>query len=100
MSFVALNVDNISVNYYLYAVLLGVTEIPAYLLPTPILMAMGRKPASSLLFAICGALLLAILGISRERTATIVTASLVSRFALSAAYGIFILYTSEFFPTV
>ncbi|XP_058795651.1 organic cation transporter protein [Phymastichus coffea] len=96
----ALNVDNISVNYYLYAVLLGVTEIPAYLLPSPILMLMGRRLASSALFAICGALLLTVLALAHQWTGAIVTASLVARFALSAAYGIFILYTSELFPTM
>ncbi|OXU21339.1 hypothetical protein TSAR_002331 [Trichomalopsis sarcophagae] len=96
----ALNVDNIAVDYYLYAVLLGVTEIPAYLVPTPILMLVGRRQASSALFIISGLLLLTILSISREATAVLVAASLVARFCLSAAYGVFILYTSEFFPTI
>lgn len=95
-----MNVDNFAVDYYLYAVLLGVTEIPAYLVPTPILMVLGRRQASSALFIISGLLLLTILSISRAATAAIVTASLVGRFFLSAAYGVFILYTSEFFPTV
>ncbi|XP_014207000.1 organic cation transporter protein [Copidosoma floridanum] len=96
----ALNVDNIAVDYYLFAVLQGVTEIPAYLVPTPILIVMGRRQASSMLFVLSGALLMAILSISRSNTAVIVAATLVSRFALSAAYGVIILYTSEFFPTV
>jgi hypothetical protein len=96
----ALNVDAVSVNYYLYAVLLGVTEIPAYLLPTPVLMVMGRRQASSILFATSGLLLLVILALPRSQTVAIVSVSLISRFSLSAAYGIMILYASEFFPTV
>ncbi|CAB0037967.1 unnamed protein product [Trichogramma brassicae] len=96
----ALNVDNFAVDYYLYAVLLGVTEIPAYLVPSPILLFFGRKQASSALYGVCGALLLLLLGVARTETALVVTASLVARFCLSAAYGIFILYTSEFFPTI
>ncbi|KAJ8680674.1 hypothetical protein QAD02_016461 [Eretmocerus hayati] len=96
----AINADNISANYYWWAVLLGLTEIPAYLLPTPVLMFVGRRRASSTFFVVSGIILISILGISRSETAIIVFASLVGRFALSVAYSIVILYTSEIFPTV
>ncbi|KAJ8680663.1 hypothetical protein QAD02_016450 [Eretmocerus hayati] len=96
----ALNVDNISVDYYWWAVLMGLTEIPAYLLPSPVLMFVGRRKASSTFFFISGLILVSILSISRTEIAILVFASLVGRFALSVAYGIVILYTSEFFPTI
>ncbi|XP_011505904.1 PREDICTED: organic cation transporter protein-like [Ceratosolen solmsi marchali] len=96
----ALNVDAVSVNYYLYALLLGVTEIPAYLLPTPVLMVMGRRQASSILFGTSGLLLIVILALPRSQTVAIVSVNLISRFSLSAAYGIMILYASELFPTI
>ncbi|XP_011504021.1 PREDICTED: solute carrier family 22 member 16-like, partial [Ceratosolen solmsi marchali] len=95
-----LNVDAVSVNYYLYALLLGVTEIPAYLLPTPVLMVMGRRQASSILFGTSGLLLIVILALPRSQTVAIVSVNLISRFSLSAAYGIMILYASELFPTI
>lgn len=79
---------------------MGLTEIPAYVVPSAVLMVMGRRQAGTLLYVIGGVSLLCILAIPRVNTAAIMGVALTGRFALSAVYGIIILYTSELFPTV
>lgn len=79
---------------------MGLTEIPAYLIPTPILMIMGRRPGSTTLYVIATLCLLCILAIPTTESDVIMTVSLIGRFSASAAYGIVILYSSELFPTV
>ncbi|XP_076231195.1 organic cation transporter protein isoform X2 [Calliopsis andreniformis] len=96
----ALNVNNFSTNKYIYVLVMGLTEIPAYLIPTPILMVLGRRQASAALYIIAGLCLLSILAIPTIETDTIMIVSLIGRFSASAAYGIIILYSSELFPTV
>lgn len=96
----ALNVDNFSANRYLYILVMGITEVPAYLIPTPILMFAGRKQACAVMYSLTALLLLSILAISAKETLTIIIVALTARFILSAAYSIVILYTSELFPTI
>ncbi|XP_017890706.1 solute carrier family 22 member 16-like, partial [Ceratina calcarata] len=96
----ALNVNNFSTDRYIYVVVMGLTEIPAYLIPTPILMVMGRRPGSASLFIIAAFCLLCILAIPTTDSTAIMVISLIGRFSASAAYGIAILYSSELFPTV
>ncbi|CAK9831613.1 Organic cation transporter protein [Anthophora retusa] len=96
----ALNVNNFSANRYIYVLVMGLTEIPAYLIPTPILMIMGRRPGSSVLYIIAALCLLCILVIPTTQSDAIMVVSLIGRFSASAAYGIAILYSSELFPTV
>ncbi|KZC12278.1 PREDICTED: organic cation transporter protein [Dufourea novaeangliae] len=96
----ALNVNNFSANRYIYVMVMGLTEIPAYLIPTPILMVMGRRHGSGSLYIIASICLLSILTIPVAQSDTIMIVSLIGRFSASAAYGIAILYSSELFPTV
>ncbi|XP_043523359.1 organic cation transporter protein [Frieseomelitta varia] len=96
----ALNVNNFSTNRYIYVSVMGLTEIPAYLIPTPILMVMGRRTGSGSLYIIAALCLLSILAIPTTDSDTIMIVSLIGRFSASAAYGIAILYSSELFPTV
>ncbi|XP_014606015.1 PREDICTED: organic cation transporter protein-like [Polistes canadensis] len=96
----ALNVDNFSANRYLYILVMGITEVPAYLIPTPILIFAGRKQACSVMYSLTALLLLSILAISAKETLAIIIVALTARFILSAAYSIMILYTSELFPTI
>ncbi|KOX69946.1 Organic cation transporter protein [Melipona quadrifasciata] len=96
----ALNVNNFSTNRYIYVSVMGLTEIPAYLIPTPILMVMGRRTGSGSLYIIAALCLLCILVIPTTDSDTIMIVSLIGRFSASAAYGIVILYSSELFPTV
>lgn len=79
---------------------MGLTEIPAYLIPTPILMVMGRRQGSEALYIIAALCLLCILAIPTTENDAIMIISLIGRFSASAAYGIVILYSSELFPTV
>lgn len=79
---------------------MGLTEIPAYLIPTPILMIIGRRRGSEILYIIAALCLLCILAIPTSETDVIMVISLIGRFSASAAYGIVILYSSELFPTV
>ncbi|XP_043276634.1 organic cation transporter protein-like isoform X2 [Venturia canescens] len=97
---IALNVDNFSVDHYTYMLIMGLTEVPAYLVPSGILMMIGRRQSGALLYTIGGVCLLSILAISRDNTVAIMLVALTGRFALSAVYGIIILYTSELFPTI
>ncbi|KAG7208609.1 hypothetical protein KM043_014817 [Ampulex compressa] len=96
----ALNVDNFSADRYIYVLVMGLTEIPAYIIPTPILMFIGRRQASAILYSGAALCLLSILMIPTTYTAAIMTVALIGRFTLSAVYGIVILFTSELFPTV
>ncbi|XP_066594904.1 organic cation transporter protein [Prorops nasuta] len=96
----ALNVQNFSTNRYYYVVIMGLTEIPAYLLATPLLMVMGRRQATTMLYSIGALCLLGILALPSTKTLAIVSICLIGRFALSIVFGIIILYTSELFPTV
>ncbi|XP_076382482.1 organic cation transporter protein isoform X2 [Megalopta genalis] len=96
----ALNLNNFSTNKYISVLVMGLTEIPAYLIPTPILMLMGRRPGCGYLYIIAAICLLSILAISTAEVNAIMTVSLIGRFCASAAYGIAILYSSELFPTV
>ena len=96
----ALNVNNFSTNRYIYVLVMGLTEIPAYLIPTPILMVVGRRQGSMALYIIAGLCLMSILVIPTTETDAIMSVSLIGRFSASAAYGIVILYSSELFPTV
>lgn len=96
----ALNVNNFSTNRYIYVLVMGLTEIPAYLIPTPILMIIGRRRGSEILYIIAALCLLCILAIPTSETDVIMVISLIGRFSASAAYGIVILYSSELFPTV
>ncbi|XP_076686945.1 organic cation transporter protein [Andrena cerasifolii] len=96
----ALNVNNFSTNRYIYVLVMGLTEIPAYLIPTPILMVVGRRQGSMALYIIAGLCLMCILIIPTTETDAIMSISLIGRFSASAAYGIVILYSSELFPTV
>ncbi|XP_076754538.1 organic cation transporter protein isoform X2 [Xylocopa sonorina] len=96
----ALNVNNFSANRYIYVLVMGLTEIPAYLIPTPILMLMGRRLGSTVLYVIAALCLLFILAIPTADSNAIMVVSLIGRFSASAAYGIVILYSSELFPTV
>ncbi|XP_054002072.1 organic cation transporter protein-like [Hylaeus anthracinus] len=96
----ALNLTNFSTNQYIYVLVMGLTEIPAYLIPTPILMVVGRRVGAGALYIIAALCLLCILVIPTSESDTILTVSLFGRFSASAAYGIVILYSSELFPTV
>ncbi|XP_076277681.1 organic cation transporter protein [Lasioglossum baleicum] len=96
----ALNVNNFSTNRYIYVLIMGLTEIPAYLIPTPILILVGRRLGSGLLYIIAAICLLGILAVPTAEANTVMIISLIGRFSASAAYGIVILYSSELFPTV
>lgn len=92
--------NNFSTNRYIYVLVMGLTEIPAYLIPTPILMMIGRRLGSEILYIVAALCLLCILVIPTSETDVIILISLIGRFSASAAYGIVILYSSELFPTV
>ncbi|XP_012134615.2 organic cation transporter protein [Megachile rotundata] len=96
----ALNLNNFSANRYIYVLMMGLTEIPAYLIPTPILMVIGRRTGSSTLYIIASFCLLCILTIPTTDADTIMVISLIGRFSATAGYGIAILHSSELFPTV
>ena len=98
--YTALNTDNFLVDRYLYVLIMGLTEIPAYVIPSAVLMIIGRRQASTLLYTLGGICLISILIIPREYTAAVMGVALTGRFALSSVYGIIILYTAELFPTV
>ncbi|XP_012262132.2 organic cation transporter protein isoform X2 [Athalia rosae] len=97
---IALNVDNFSANRYLYTFLTGVSEIPAYLVPLPLLAFMGRRAVTSLLFSISGIALLSILAIPQSDTTAIMVVALTGRLTVAAVFSVIILHTSELFPTV
>lgn len=64
-SVLALNGDNFSTNRYAYLALAGLVEAPSYVFPLFVLMFLGRKATSALLFLTSGIALLCILFISQ-----------------------------------
>ncbi|KAK9503273.1 hypothetical protein O3M35_011879 [Rhynocoris fuscipes] len=94
---IALNAHNFTANKYLYVALNGLSEAPGYIVPLIVLVYMGRKLTSTLLFNIAGIALIIILFL-KDATAVMIVA-LVGRFCISAVFAVIILHTSELFPT-
>ncbi|XP_033228198.1 organic cation transporter protein-like [Belonocnema kinseyi] len=96
----ALNGRNFSLDSYLYIFLLGLTKIPSCVLPIPLLMVMGRRNSTVLLYCFCSFAFLSTLVIPESEDNIIMVARLIGRCVVSAVFSIIILYTCELFPTV
>ncbi|XP_063878559.1 organic cation transporter-like protein [Scylla paramamosain] len=91
---------NISDDPFLYMVLSGLMEIPAYTLIVPVVQGFGRKFSLCSLYVICTSvlLILAVIPIAEHSTAVLVLA-MAGKMAIAAGFQTVVFYASELFPT-
>ncbi|CAL4093894.1 unnamed protein product [Meganyctiphanes norvegica] len=84
---------------YLYMVLSGVMEAPAYSLSAPIIEKFGRKVSTSTGYLIAGISVIAIT-FAPQVGWLVMTLALIGKLGISAAFQMIFLYITELFPTV
>ncbi|XP_068227218.1 organic cation transporter protein-like isoform X2 [Palaemon carinicauda] len=95
----ALNAVNYSADPFVYMVLGGLAEVPAYSITAPIVAAFGRRVPSILLYFLSGATILGVSFISPDLSWLVMTLAMVGKMCISAAFQVLYLYCSELFPT-
>ncbi|XP_064084807.1 organic cation transporter protein-like isoform X3 [Macrobrachium nipponense] len=95
----ALNAVNYSADPFVYMVLGGLAEVPAYTVTAPIVAAFGRRVPSILLYLLSGASIFAVSFISPSLSWLVMTLAMVGKMCISAAFQLLYLYCTELFPT-
>lgn len=95
----ALNAENFKANIYIWTGLTGTVDILGYIVSIFILKWSTRRLAQFTLFALAGAFLLMVLGISKEKEILLLVFAMLSRFCITSVYAIMTLHTAEMFPT-
>ncbi|XP_063880951.1 organic cation transporter protein-like [Scylla paramamosain] len=95
----SLSGTNISENPFVYMVLSGVMEVPAYSLTIPIVHRYGRKRTLSVLFVISGIILLCLAFSSAAKSTVAVTLALMGKVTITGSFQIAIIFSGELFPT-
>ncbi|XP_068227224.1 organic cation transporter protein-like isoform X2 [Palaemon carinicauda] len=96
----SLNGTNFSADPFLYMVLTGLMEIPAYSITAPVIQRFGRKKSTVFGFCVSGVSLLALAFIPEDVTWLVMTLAMVGKMMISAAYQTIYVYVNELFPTV
>ncbi|XP_054260480.1 organic cation transporter protein-like [Macrosteles quadrilineatus] len=96
----ALNANNFKLDQHMYTFVAGWVGIPGYVFPLLIMLCMGRKGASSLLFLSSGLSLMIIAAIPRSHTYAILILAMIGRFTNVAVFGLITVYCAELFPTI
>ncbi|XP_076032892.1 solute carrier family 22 member 7-like [Oratosquilla oratoria] len=94
---VSLGATIFNVNLYFYVFLGGLLELPSYLFLCPATAFLGRKKTFVFLYILCAVSILGALDASNSHVTTV--CSLVSKFAITAAYQLAFLYTGELYGT-
>ncbi|KAK4320072.1 hypothetical protein Pmani_009038 [Petrolisthes manimaculis] len=94
-----LNGSNLSTDPYLYMVLGGAMEIPAYTLTAPILNRFGRKIPTVIGYIISGVSILALAFIPMDLTWAVMTLAMIGKMCISAVYQTLYVYLTELMPT-
>ncbi|KAK3893801.1 hypothetical protein Pcinc_002414 [Petrolisthes cinctipes] len=95
----SLNGSNLSADPYLYMVLGGLMEVPAYTLTAPILNRFGRKIPTVIGYFISGVSILALAFIPMDLTWAVMTLAMVGKMCISAVYQTLFVYLTELMPT-
>ncbi|XP_037786215.1 organic cation transporter protein-like [Penaeus monodon] len=95
----SLSGGNLSSDPFVYMVLSGLMEIPAYTGAYPLVAKFGRRIPTVMCCFVSGAALLVLTGVPKGYSTVIVTLALVGKMAITAAYQIAIFFSSELFPT-
>jgi len=98
----SLNATNLSSNKVLSFLLIGVAELPAYIVTHFFLDRVGRRPLTAGTLILGGVCMLATLAVPDDDKleAVVLTLTMVGKFGVSSAYAICYIYTSELLPTV
>ncbi|XP_063863186.1 organic cation transporter protein-like isoform X2 [Scylla paramamosain] len=95
----SLSGDHLSSNPFLYMVLTGLVEVPAYTLMVPVVTNYGRRSTTIVFFLFSGVMLLLLPFIPNGCGWVAVTLALVGKMSISSAFQVLTLYSSELFPT-
>ncbi|MPC27524.1 Organic cation transporter protein [Portunus trituberculatus] len=95
----SLSGDHLSSNPFLYMVLTGLVEVPAYTLMVPVVTSYGRRSTTIVFFLFSGIMLLLLPFIPNGCGWVAVTLALVGKMSISSVFQILTLYSSELFPT-
>ncbi|XP_063591330.1 organic cation transporter protein-like [Penaeus indicus] len=95
----SLSGGNLSSDPFVYMVLSGLMEIPAYTLAFPVVYRFGRRGPTVLCCLLCGVALFVLAAVPADYSWLIVTMALIGKMTITVAYQIAILYSSELFPT-
>ncbi|XP_047493473.1 organic cation transporter protein-like [Penaeus chinensis] len=95
----SLSGGNLSSDPFVYMVLSGLMEIPAYTLAFPVVYRFGRRGPTVLCCLLCGLALFVLAAVPADYSWLIVTMALFGKMTITVAYQIAILYSSELFPT-
>ncbi|KAG0712578.1 Organic cation transporter protein [Chionoecetes opilio] len=90
---------SISDDPYLYLVLSGLMELPAYIFSGFIVQHFGRKSSLSFSFLITTAVLLAVAFTPAEYSTTLLALAMVGKMTITASYQMIVFFSSELFPT-
>ncbi|XP_045138277.1 solute carrier family 22 member 8-like [Portunus trituberculatus] len=96
---ISLNAVNYSADPFLYMVLSGLVEVPAYTLTAPIVAKLGRKLPSIVYYFVSGVVILAVAFIPSDNRWMVMALALTGRMCISAAYQVLYLYSVELLPT-
>lgn len=96
----SLNGTNFSADPFIYMVLTGLMEIPAYSITAPVIQKFGRKKTTIFGFCVSGVSLLALAFIPDDITWLVMTLAMLGKMLISAAYQTIYVYVNELFPTV
>lgn len=95
----SLSGDHLSSNPFLYMVLTGLVEVPAYTLMVPIVTNYGRRSTTIVFFLFSGVMLLLLPFIPNGCGWVAVTLALVGKMSITSVFQVLSLYSSELFPT-
>ncbi|KAK3882237.1 hypothetical protein Pcinc_013377 [Petrolisthes cinctipes] len=95
----SLNAVNYSADPFLYTILSGVVEMPAYIVTAVIVSYLGRKWPSIVLFFISGIVIMAAAFIPSGMNTVVIVLALMGRMCICCGYQVIYLYCVELFPT-
>ncbi|RXG54895.1 Solute carrier family 22 member 6 [Armadillidium vulgare] len=90
---------NLKLDPFMYMIVGGLMEIPAYSLVVPIIVKTGMVPFTSGSFFICGINILILAFISSDIKWLTITLAMIGKFFISAAFQAIYLLATEVFPT-
>ncbi|XP_050712093.1 organic cation transporter protein-like isoform X1 [Eriocheir sinensis] len=95
----SLSGTSLSDSPFVYMVLSGLMEVPAYTLCGPIVQRFGRKRTLAVLFLTSAIVLLALPTIPSAYSSTVVTLAMIGKVAITGCLQTVIFYSSELLPT-
>ncbi|XP_042243092.1 uncharacterized protein LOC121880103 [Homarus americanus] len=95
----SLNGASLSADPFLYLVLTGLMEVPAYTLTVPIIARFGRRIPTALGYFVSAISILTLAFIPLEISWLVMTLAMLSKMCITAAYQTLYVYVTELLPT-